>query len=104
MIYFSEFVEFISLNEEDLNHDNVEDKAYKSSPSRKELNKDIKNSPLKKSNSKSDLVKKSLDETMQNYETEEEREKRLQEEQEKDQRKEVQKHLDYEHNPRDSLN
>lgn len=37
MINFSEFVEFTSLNEEDLNVDNAEQKAYEHSPSRREL-------------------------------------------------------------------
>ena len=37
MINYSEFVEFTSLNEENLNVDNAETKAYESSPPRKEL-------------------------------------------------------------------
>lgn len=45
MINLNEFSEFTSLNEEDLNVENHEEKTFKQSPSRKELQSDIQNSP-----------------------------------------------------------
>ena len=41
MISFNEFAELTSLNEEDLNNDNAEDKVYQTSSSRKQLRNDI---------------------------------------------------------------
>ena len=108
MINYSEFVEFTSLNEEDLNVDNAETKAYESSPSRKQLKDDIKSSPLRKSNSKSDIHRKTMDEALEDYvdpaekarqeeELRQQQEEELRQQQEEEQqRAEVARALEYE--------
>ena len=86
-------MEITSLNEEDLNFENVEEKAYQSSPSKKELKNDVQKSPIKKSNSKSDLYSKTIDETLENYETPE---KQNDEERKARNKQEIARGLDYE--------
>ncbi len=62
MISFEEFCDIVSSNDPNLGHDNLEEKQYQSSSSKKELLKDMQNSPApKRSGSKTDLYEKSID-------------------------------------------
>jgi Ca2+-binding EF-hand superfamily protein len=66
MISYDEFCEIVSSNDDKLHNDNVDENLYHSD-SKRQLEKDIKNSPLKKSGSKSDLYEKSIDQTLEQY-------------------------------------
>ena len=68
MINLQEFNEITSCNEGNFSADEAEDQLYQSA-SKKELRDDISRSPLRKSNSKEDLYKKSIDQTLSNYES-----------------------------------
>jgi Ca2+-binding EF-hand superfamily protein len=63
MISYDEFCELVSSNEEGITHEEVDEKIYDSS-TKKELSRDISNSPIRKSPSKNDLYEKSIDDTL----------------------------------------
>lgn len=68
MINYEEFCELVSSNEEGITHEDVDEKIYDSN-TRKELSKDISNSPIRKSPSNNDLYEKSIDDTLKEYQT-----------------------------------
>lgn len=71
MINLIEFSEATGCNEENLDAEEAEAMAHESSAQKNELKNDIEKSqsPLKKSNSKEDLYQKSIDQTIDQYES-----------------------------------
>ena len=66
MISFEEFCEIVSSNDNQLSNDNADEKLYNSN-SKKQLQRDIERSPVRRSGSKTDIYEKSMDETLDQY-------------------------------------
>ena len=68
LIGFDEFCEMVSSNEKNISSPEEQDEQnYRTQT--KELRKDITNSPLRKSPSKNDVYEKSIDETLEQYQS-----------------------------------
>lgn len=67
MLNYEEFCEATSVNEYNLSAEEAE--AKHQSSSKKSLQREIQATPMRKSNSKEDLINQSIEETMEKYDT-----------------------------------